>query len=75
MSVWQFNAALAGYAKQFDDSGMSDTEKDEMWDWLQAQDDVPLQLSGKKGANGDGRRHRQAQSAVQKAKPTNAHRR
>lgn len=46
MSVWQFSAQMIGWAKQFEHSGMSETEKEEMWAWLQEKDDVPLRLNG-----------------------------
>lgn len=42
MSVWQFNAQMQGWSKQFEQSGMSDADKDDVWAWLQAKDDVPL---------------------------------
>lgn len=40
MSVWQFNAAAIGWSKQYE-TGMSEGEKDEIWQWLQSKDDVP----------------------------------
>lgn len=43
MSLWQFEAAVVGYAKQFgDDSGMTETEADDLFDWLQSKTDVPM---------------------------------
>ena len=48
MSIWQFNAQMTGWARQFEgSSGMSETEKDELWEWLKAKDDVPLRLNGR----------------------------
>lgn len=36
MSVWQFLAASEGYIKANspEDGGLSEKEKDELWDWL-----------------------------------------
>lgn len=37
MSMWQFMAAVDGYAKAHtpdDEKGLSTKEKDELWDWL-----------------------------------------
>lgn len=46
MSLWQFEALCAGWAKQFDDGkGLTDTEADGLWDWLKSKDDVPLRLN------------------------------
>jgi len=43
MSIWQFNAAVVGWASQFGESGkMSKSEEDELWGWLQSKDDVAL---------------------------------
>lgn len=44
MSVWEFNAQMIGWSKQFeqDDPGMSEADKDAVWEWLQSKDDVPL---------------------------------
>lgn len=42
MSIWEFNAQMAGWARQFETSGLSETEKGDLWDWLQSKDDVPL---------------------------------
>lgn len=45
MSVWQFEAVCAGYAKQFDDGkGMTDREADELFDWIKSKDDVPVRF-------------------------------
>ena len=42
MSIWQFNAQMLGWSKQFEtSSGMSDDERDELWEFLQKKD-VPL---------------------------------
>lgn len=42
MSVWQFNAVALGWARQYETSGISEHEADELWTWLQKKDDVPL---------------------------------
>ena len=44
MSVWQFNAAITGYAKHHDpdDDAAAAAEMDEIWNWMQSMDDVPL---------------------------------
>jgi hypothetical protein len=42
MSIWQFAAAVVGFAKQHEEAGMTDKEADNLWDWLQTKDDVPL---------------------------------
>lgn len=43
MSVWQFETALAGYVEAHSSSsgGMSEREKDEVWEWMQSKGDVP----------------------------------
>jgi hypothetical protein len=38
MSIWQFMSALDGYSKANSaegDKSLSDSEKDELWEWLQ----------------------------------------
>ena len=44
MSVWQFNAAISGYAKHHnpDDDSAAQNDIDEIWAWMQTKDDVPL---------------------------------
>ncbi|MBA8838176.1 hypothetical protein [Ochrobactrum sp. RH2CCR150] len=36
MSMWQFMAAVDGYVKanSTDDGGLSQKEKDELWEWV-----------------------------------------
>jgi len=36
MSMWQFMAAVDGYVKanSTDDAGLSQKEKDELWEWV-----------------------------------------
>lgn len=45
MSIWQFTAVTVGWGKQFEESGMSDKEADDLFAWLQSQDDVPLSFT------------------------------
>jgi tail tube GTA-gp10-like protein len=42
MSWWQFTAACMGWAKQFQTSGLTETDADDLWNWLQEKDDVAL---------------------------------
>lgn len=37
MSIWQFNAQMLGWGRQFDsgDTAMTETERDELWDLIQ----------------------------------------
>lgn len=43
MSLWQFEAAAVGYAKSNGgDEGMTTKEADNLWDWLQSKNDVPV---------------------------------
>jgi hypothetical protein len=49
MSVWQFNAVAIGFAQQYEASGLSASEKDELWDWLQSKDDAPAAHRRPKG--------------------------
>lgn len=41
MSIWQFNAALAGYAKAHagSDNKLSKAERDELFEWIEASND------------------------------------
>jgi hypothetical protein len=39
MSIWQFMAAVEGYAKHHSPDGdkqLTSKEKDELWDWIEA---------------------------------------
>lgn len=49
MSMWQFFAAIDGYVKANGGGGkegaLSDTEKDEIWDWMQARVGSPTTLT------------------------------
>lgn len=49
MTVWQFFAAIDGYVKANGGGGkegaLSDTEKDEIWDWMQARVGSPTTLT------------------------------
>lgn len=41
MSVWQYMAALDGYARANDPDGdkrLSGSEQDELWDWLKSKE-------------------------------------
>lgn len=40
MSMWQFMAAVEGYAKAHapDDGKISSSDADEVWQWMQAKD-------------------------------------
>lgn len=44
MSMWELNSQMVGWSKQFDEKGkgMSEAEKDDVWEWMMAKDDVPL---------------------------------
>jgi hypothetical protein len=38
MSLWQFEAVCEGWAKQYGDEGLSETQADELWEWLQSKE-------------------------------------
>jgi hypothetical protein len=45
MSIWQLQAALVGWSKQYEgsDDKLSSSEADEMWSWLKTKTEgVPL---------------------------------
>lgn len=45
MSQWQFFAAMDGWMKANGGDGgssLSESEKDEIWEWMQAMESVPL---------------------------------
>jgi hypothetical protein len=48
MSIWQFASALEGWLKanttdeDGGKAGMGDQQANEIWDWLQSKNDVPL---------------------------------
>lgn len=46
MTIWETQAVMAEWAKAHgvDDKKLSADEKDELWDWLGTQSDVPLSL-------------------------------
>jgi hypothetical protein len=57
MSVWQFNAQMLGWSKQYEEGStkLSDAEADDLWEWLQAKTDVPVTRTlheRRKGHNG-----------------------
>lgn len=43
MSIWQFNAQMLGWSRQYETATgtMSEAERDDVWEWLQDKD-VPL---------------------------------
>lgn len=43
MSLWQFNAVVSAHVSQNNPSGLTETEADELWDWLQSKEDGPSQ--------------------------------
>lgn len=43
MSVWQFFAALDGWLEaNTSGEGLSESEKDDLWDWMQDRPPVPV---------------------------------
>jgi hypothetical protein len=47
MSMWQFGAAIEGWAKQYESAdGMPEKDAEEIWQWLKGKDDVPLTFRG-----------------------------
>ena len=53
LSMWQFNAAIIGWAKQYaDPDKISSAEEDEIWEWMQAKDNIPLSSGRFKSLNG-----------------------
>lgn len=54
-SVFEFSAAMVGWSKQHEDSRqMSEADKDDVWTWLQAKDDVPLSFREARRRRGNG---------------------
>lgn len=45
MSIWQFEAAAVGYAKQFGDEGMTEAEATDLFDWLNSKTDAPASFT------------------------------
>jgi hypothetical protein len=46
MTVWEFGAVADRWMEAHDtgEHGMSNSEKDEIWEWMQTQPKVPLTL-------------------------------
>jgi hypothetical protein len=55
LSLWEFGEIMNFWADAHAQAsgGMSEDEKDEVWDWLQAKQDVPLKLSRRRKLNGN----------------------
>lgn len=54
-SVFEFSAAMVGWGKQHEDpTKMSEADKDDVWAWMQAKDDVPLSHKAAKRRKGNG---------------------
>lgn len=53
MSIWQFNAAAIGWAKQYQDPDKpSESDMDEIWNWMNNKEDGIPRSSKKFKPNG-----------------------